>query len=87
MGRLAELECLVAVIDNESFSEAARRDRRDHLVGPGDPRVEERVADVRDADALRAALGDLTFMSFYGSWDIDDTGKQIGHWQGPPLAD
>ncbi len=41
-----------------------------------------------DADALRAALGELTFMSFYGSWDIDDTGKQVGHsmvdvqWQG-----
>jgi branched-chain amino acid transport system substrate-binding protein len=41
-----------------------------------------------ESDALRAALGDLTFMSFYGSWDIDDTGKQVGHsmvdvqWQG-----
>ncbi len=41
-----------------------------------------------DAGALRAALGELTFMSFYGSWDIDDTGKQVGHsmvdvqWQG-----
>ncbi len=39
-------------------------------------------------DALRAALGELTFMSFYGSWDVDQTGKQIGHsmvdvqWQG-----
>jgi branched-chain amino acid transport system substrate-binding protein len=32
-----------------------------------------------DPDKVRAALGDLTFMSFYGSWDIDDTGKQIGH--------
>ena len=32
-----------------------------------------------DPDKVRAALGDLTFMSFYGSWDVDDTGKQIGH--------
>jgi branched-chain amino acid transport system substrate-binding protein len=32
-----------------------------------------------DNDKVRAALGDLTFMSFYGGWDIDDTGKQIGH--------
>ena len=28
---------------------------------------------------VRAALGDLQFMSFYGGWDIDDTGLQIGH--------
>ncbi|UCG39058.1 MAG: branched-chain amino acid ABC transporter substrate-binding protein, partial [bacterium] len=27
----------------------------------------------------RKALGDLQFMSFYGGWDIDDTGKQVGH--------
>ena len=32
---------------------------------------------------LRKALGDLTFMSFYGSWDVDETGKQIGH----PMVD
>ena len=32
-----------------------------------------------DPDKVRAALGDLTFMSFYGSWDVDGTGKQIGH--------
>ncbi len=32
-----------------------------------------------DNDKVRAALGDLTFMSFYGGWDIDDTGKQVGH--------
>ena len=32
-----------------------------------------------DADKVRAALGDLTFMSFYGGWDIDDTGLQVGH--------
>jgi branched-chain amino acid transport system substrate-binding protein len=32
-----------------------------------------------DNDKVRAALGDLTFMSFYGGWDVDDTGKQIGH--------
>jgi len=32
-----------------------------------------------EQDAVRAALGDLTFMSFYGGWDIDDTGLQVGH--------
>jgi branched-chain amino acid transport system substrate-binding protein len=32
-----------------------------------------------DSDDVRPALGDLTFMSFYGGWDIDDTGKQVGH--------
>lgn len=32
-----------------------------------------------DNDEVRAALGDLTFMSFYGGWDVDDTGKQVGH--------
>jgi len=41
-----------------------------------------------DNDAVRKALGDLKFTSFYGGWDVDDTGKQIGHsmvnvqWQG-----
>ena len=30
-------------------------------------------------DKVRAALGDLTFMSFYGGWDVDDTGLQVGH--------
>jgi branched-chain amino acid transport system substrate-binding protein len=32
-----------------------------------------------DSDKVRAALGDLKFMSFYGGWDVDDTGLQIGH--------
>ena len=32
-----------------------------------------------DSDAVRKALGDLTFMSFYGGWDIDETGLQVGH--------
>jgi branched-chain amino acid transport system substrate-binding protein len=33
-----------------------------------------------DQDKVRAALGKLKFMSFYGGWDIDDaTGLQIGH--------
>jgi branched-chain amino acid transport system substrate-binding protein len=32
-----------------------------------------------DSDKVRAALGDMTFMSFYGGWDIDDTGMQVGH--------
>jgi len=36
-------------------------------------------ADSVDSDKVRKALGDLTFMSFYGSWDVDETGKQIGH--------
>jgi len=41
-----------------------------------------------DSKNGRAALGDLTFMSFYGGWDVDDTGMQVGHsmvdvqWQG-----
>jgi branched-chain amino acid transport system substrate-binding protein len=41
-----------------------------------------------DSDRVRAALGDLTFMSFYGGWDVDGTGLQVGHsmvdvqWQG-----
>ncbi|MBW2064148.1 MAG: amino acid ABC transporter substrate-binding protein [Deltaproteobacteria bacterium] len=37
------------------------------------------MADSLDPDKVRAALGDLKFMSFYGGWDIDDTGLQIGH--------
>jgi len=32
-----------------------------------------------DNDVVRKALGELEFMSFYGSWNVDDTGKQIGH--------
>jgi branched-chain amino acid transport system substrate-binding protein len=32
-----------------------------------------------DQDTVRAALGKLKFMSFYGGWDVDDTGMQIGH--------
>jgi branched-chain amino acid transport system substrate-binding protein len=32
-----------------------------------------------DTDKVRAALGDLKFMSFYGGWAIDDTGLQVGH--------
>jgi len=28
---------------------------------------------------VRAALGDLKFMSVYGLWDIDQTGLQVGH--------
>lgn len=30
-------------------------------------------------DDVRAALGRQTFTSFYGGWEIDDTGMQIGH--------
>ncbi len=46
------------------------------------------MADSLDSDEVRAALGELEFMSFYGSWDVDDTGLQVGHsmvdmqWQG-----
>jgi len=29
--------------------------------------------------AVRKALGELKFTSFYGTWDIDDTGMQVGH--------
>jgi branched-chain amino acid transport system substrate-binding protein len=32
-----------------------------------------------DTTKVRKALGDLEFMSFYGGWDIDDTGLQVGH--------
>lgn len=33
-----------------------------------------------DADAVRAAMGELKFMSFYGKWGIDpETGKQVDH--------
>lgn len=32
-----------------------------------------------DSDKVRKALGELKFMSFYGGWDIDDTGLQVGH--------
>jgi len=36
-------------------------------------------ADSLDSDKVRAALGDLKFMSFYGGWAIDETGLQAGH--------
>jgi len=32
-----------------------------------------------DPSKIRKELGKLAFMSFYGGWDIDDTGLQIGH--------
>jgi len=31
-------------------------------------------------DKVRAALGKLKFMSFFGGWDVDETGMQIGHY-------
>lgn len=37
------------------------------------------IADSVDSDQVRAALGDLEFMSFYGVWDVDETGLQVGH--------
>jgi branched-chain amino acid transport system substrate-binding protein len=36
-------------------------------------------ADSLDPQKVRAALDSLVFMSFYGRWDIDQTGLQIGH--------
>ncbi len=45
-------------------------------------------ADSLDSDKVRAAFDDLQFTSFYGTWDIDETGMQVGHsmvdtqWQG-----
>lgn len=32
-----------------------------------------------NSDKVRAALGKLKFMSFYGNWEIDETGLQVGH--------
>jgi len=37
------------------------------------------MVDSLDSDEVRAALGELEFMSFYGGWDVDETGLQIGH--------
>jgi len=36
-------------------------------------------AKTTDTTKVREALGDLSFMSFYGGWDVDDTGLQVGH--------
>ncbi len=32
-----------------------------------------------ETEAVRKALGELEFMSFYGNWDIDESGLQVGH--------
>ena len=32
-----------------------------------------------DAGKVRKALGDLKFMSFYGGWDVNENGMQVGH--------
>ena len=32
-----------------------------------------------DPDKVRSALGNLEFMSFYGGWDINEKGMQVGH--------
>jgi branched-chain amino acid transport system substrate-binding protein len=37
------------------------------------------AADSVETDAVRDALDDLEFTSFYGDFDIDETGLQIGH--------
>jgi branched-chain amino acid transport system substrate-binding protein len=45
-------------------------------------------ANSTDSAKVRNALGELQFMSFYGGWDVDDSGMQVGHtmvdvqWQG-----
>jgi branched-chain amino acid transport system substrate-binding protein len=36
-------------------------------------------ADSVNTDKVRSALNELEFMSFYGGWDVDETGLQIGH--------
>jgi branched-chain amino acid transport system substrate-binding protein len=36
-------------------------------------------AESLESAQVRKALGDLTFMSFYGGWDVDDSGMQVGH--------
>lgn len=38
----------------------------------------EKVGSLDPAE-VRKALGDLTFMSFYGGWDVNDSGLQVGH--------
>ncbi len=37
------------------------------------------TVDSVDSDIVRAAFNDLQFMSFYGVWDINETGLQVGH--------
>ena len=32
-----------------------------------------------DSDDVRKAFNDLKFMSFYGTWAVDETGMQVGH--------
>jgi branched-chain amino acid transport system substrate-binding protein len=36
-------------------------------------------ANSKDPKKVRKALGDLKFISFYGGWDVDDSGLQVGH--------
>jgi branched-chain amino acid transport system substrate-binding protein len=36
-------------------------------------------ADSVDSSEVRTAVDDLKFMSFYGGWEVDDTGLQVGH--------
>jgi branched-chain amino acid transport system substrate-binding protein len=38
----------------------------------------EKAGSIEPAE-VREALGDLSFMSFYGGWEIDETGLQVGH--------
>ncbi|MDY6881133.1 MAG: amino acid ABC transporter substrate-binding protein [Desulfatiglans sp.] len=67
------------------FKKAAGKDMiPDYHAAEAGAQVLAYVLGVEKADSLepvkvRKALGDLTFMSFYGGWDIDDTGLQIGH--------
>jgi branched-chain amino acid transport system substrate-binding protein len=32
-----------------------------------------------DSEQVREALGELEFMSFYGGWDVNENGMQVGH--------
>lgn len=36
-------------------------------------------ADSVDSKKVRDALGELQFMSFYGGWEVDESGMQVGH--------
>jgi branched-chain amino acid transport system substrate-binding protein len=37
------------------------------------------AANSTNSDKVRAALDKLKFMSYYGTWDVDKTGRQVGH--------
>jgi branched-chain amino acid transport system substrate-binding protein len=67
------------------FKKAAGKDMiPDYHAAEAGAQVLAYVLAVEKAESLesaqvRKALGDLTFMSFYGGWDVDDSGMQVGH--------